>query len=305
MMVWERHHEEDKPLRFKRIYVEITNVCNLSCPFCPPTGRARRFMTAEEFDSILAAARPYANYVFLHVRGEPLCHPDLAGLLEICARRDFLANITTNGTLLPARGEILLRARALRQVNVSLHSFGGPDGGRGYVEGVLDFAGRATRETGMAVALRLWNMSGEDEKDRALGRNRELLDAIASRFGTGTIEDRMHGERGIRIGERLYLNHGREFVWPSLDQPVFHERGFCLGGKNQLAFLCDGSVVPCCLDAEGVMSLGNAFETPLEEILEGGRLRALTEGFERRVAVEELCKRCGYRMRFGVRQRKK
>ena len=290
--------------RFQRIYVEILNQCNLHCPFCPPTGRARRTMTAEEFDHVLSQAHPYANYVYLHVRGEPLLHPELADILESCKNRSFFANLTTNGTLLPQRQEMLLAAPALRQVNVSLHSFGGkPQAEQAYLQGVLRFAAAAVG-AGKAVALRLWNMGGDDETDRLRDKNRLLLDEIDRFFHTGPIEDVLHGSRGLRIDEKLYLNHGVQFEWPTLEAPEVGEKGFCMGGRKQLAVLADGTVVPCCLDAEGSIPLGNVLKTPLSDILDSPRLTAMTEGFDRRNVVEPLCRRCSYRMRFGCRMRR-
>jgi len=261
-------------------------------------------MTPEEFDRVLGEAQPYANYVYLHVRGEPLMHPQLEEILALCEKWAFQANITTNGTLLPQRQELLLQAGALRQVNVSLHSFGGREQAeRAYLDGVMKFAQAAAAE-GKAVALRLWNMAGNDGLDRERDKNRVLLDAIDAAFHTGPVEDILHGSRGIKIGEKLYLNHGVQFQWPSMDLPEVGERGFCMGGRRQLAVLADGTVVPCCLDAGGNICLGNLFGQPLREILVSGRLKVMTEGFDRRQVKEPLCRRCSYRMRFGCRMRR-
>ena len=290
--------------RFQRIYVEILNQCNLRCSFCPPTGRKPRIMSPEEFDRVLGEAHPYANYVYLHVRGEPLMHPQLNEILDLCEKWAFQANITTNGTLLPQRQALLLQAGALRQVNVSLHSFGGREQAeRAYLDGVMEFA-KAAVSAGKAVALRLWNMAGDDGLDRERDKNRVLLDAIDAAFGTGPVEDILHGSRGIKIGEKLYLNHGVQFQWPSMDLPEVGDRGFCMGGRRQLAVLADGTVVPCCLDAEGKIPLGNLFEQPFGDILASRRLRTMTEGFDRRRVEEPLCRRCSYRMRFGCRMRR-
>ena len=86
---------------FKRMYLEITNVCNLRCAFCPGTNRPQRFMTPEEFRQLAARLRPYGTYLMLHVMGEPLLHPQLAELLDIAGALGFRVCLVTNGTLLP------------------------------------------------------------------------------------------------------------------------------------------------------------------------------------------------------------
>ena len=83
------------------MYLEITNVCNLRCAFCPGTQRPRRFMTPEEFRQLAARLRPYGTYLMLHVMGEPLLHPQLAELLDIAGVLGFQVCLVTNGTLLP------------------------------------------------------------------------------------------------------------------------------------------------------------------------------------------------------------
>ena len=73
----------------------------------------------------------------------------------------------------------------------------------------------------------------------------------------------------------------------------------CIRDREQLAVLSDGTVVPCCLDHEGDIPLGNLLERDLEDILRGPRARALYDGFSRRRPSEALCRRCGYARRFG------
>ena len=58
-------------------------------------------------------------------------------------------------------------------------------------------------------------------------------------------------------------------------------------------------MIPCCLDGEGVINLGNVDDTDFGEIITNERSTNIIEGFSRREAVEELCRKCGYRKRFG------
>ena len=108
--------------KYSRVYVEITNTCNRSCSFCPGTKRPRRRMTTSEFSTVCERLKPVTDYIYLHVMGEPLSHPDIAELIEIASARGFKVAITTNGTLLPKVGDAILGS-SIYKVNISLHSF--------------------------------------------------------------------------------------------------------------------------------------------------------------------------------------
>lgn len=294
--------------RFKRLYVEITNVCNLDCSFCTKTTRPPRFMTIGEFEHILREAQPYCDHVYLHVKGEPTLHPKLGDFLEVCEEFGYAANITTNGTLLNDHRTDIIGKKALRQVNISLHSLLGIPSKLGmnnelylmkYLNDIVAFIKRIRAQTNTNVTLRLWNMEDDDCSNQERQRNRIILDVLEREFDIGPIEDKLHGSRGIKIGTRFYLNHGIVFDWPSLEAKIVGERGYCLGLRSQLGILVDGTVIPCCLDGDGILNLGNVLKEPLEEIIRAPRSLQLLKGFTHRTCTEELCKRCGYRDRFG------
>lgn len=278
---------------FKRAYVEITNSCNLRCAFCPGTVREKRFLTPGEFRIMAEKLRPATDYLYLHVMGEPLLHPELEEILNIAGERGFRVCITTNGTLLPQKQEILLRAPALHKVSVSLHSFEGNDGGdmTDYLAGAWDFCEKAA-QGGTLCALRLWNEGGQNS------RNREITAFLSEKCGVDIEHLPCDRNGNRRLRENIYLESAEKFDWPTLDT---EERGteFCHGLRRQIAVLCDGTVVPCCLDGEGKIPLGNLLEQELEEILHSPRARAVCEGFSRRQPAEELCRKCGYATRFN------
>ena len=277
-------------MRFRKVYLEISNLCNLSCAFCPGTKRQKRAMTEAEFSRLLPKLRPYTDFLYFHLMGEPLLHPKLERFLELAHRAGFRVILTTNGTLLPKRQELLLRSDGLHKVNISLHAFEANDltiPFRDYLEGCFAF-GKAA-EGKKIVAYRLWNQGGLEEK------NQEILTVMKRYFPTAWTEDR----RGIRIGEKIFLEYGDKFDWPDLTAPDGGERVFCQGLRDQIGVLCNGTVVPCCLDHEGDIALGNLLEQSMEEILQSPRAQAIYDGFSRRTAAEELCRRCGYARRFG------
>lgn len=274
---------------YSRVYVEITNLCNRSCSFCPGTVRAGRQMSVEEFKAAAGKLRGVTQYLYYHLMGEPLTHSDLPEMIRIAGGMGFKSAVTTNGTLLPRRGQALIDA-GVYKVNISVHSFedGAEEDYVNYIQGCLDFAARASA-AGVLTVLRLWNQGCDD------GRNKKTLALMQEYFP----EPWKTEPRGTRIRDRLYLEYGDRFQWPDMTAPDQGERVFCYGLKDHFAVLCDGRIVPCCLDREGEITLGNIFTDEVEATLASPRARAMREGFACRKASEELCRRCGYARRFG------
>ena len=277
-------------MRFQKVYVEISNLCNLSCAFCPGTKRPKRAMTEEEFTHILPKLRPYTDFLYFHLMGEPLLHPQLGTFLELANDAGLKVILTTNGTLLEKQQTLLLSSPALHKVNISLHAFEANDLDmpfEEYLHRCFEF-GKAA-EGKVLIAYRLWNNGGAD------ALNEQIQTMLAQYFPGNWVQER----RGTRIGQRIYLEHGDKFDWPDLSATDGGEQVFCYGLRDQLGVLCDGTVVPCCLDHEGDLALGNLFRQDMAEILSAPRARAIYEGFSNRKAAEELCRRCGYARRFG------
>lgn len=277
----------------KRAYVEITNVCNLHCEFCPGTRRAGRFMPPEMFHAIAEKLRPHVSYVYLHVMGEPLLHPQLADILEIAAELGLRVCVTTNGTLLAERAALLLSAPALYKLSVSLHSAEGNGAGdlTGYLTAVWDYVLPASK-AGTICALRLWNIGGADT------RNEEILSFLEAKLGAPPLSLPQPRLGSWKLSGRLYLEQAERFDWPDLSAPETDTK-FCLGLRDQIAVLADGTAVPCCLDHEGDIPLGNLLEQDLTEILNSPRAQAIYQGFSQGKPVEPLCRRCGFARRFG------
>ncbi|MGM9944881.1 MAG: radical SAM/SPASM domain-containing protein [Lysinibacillus sp.] len=287
---------------FKKVYIEITSVCNLACSFCPPTQRAKGLIKVEQFEKILDQIRPHTKYIYLHVKGEPLLHPRIDQLLDAAHERGFKVNITTNGTLIKKQREKLLGKPALRQMNFSLHSFDGHEGSENrekYLGDILEFV-RDAREHNVIFSYRLWNLQRDDQTDVDRRKNAETLDILEQEYNLSfKIEERVEPGKGVKIAPNVYLNQDHEFKWPSLLEPEYTGKGFCHALRSQAAILVDGTVVPCCLDGEGVINLGNVNEQSFSHIVESDRANNLVDGFSRREAVEELCRKCGYRQKFG------
>lgn len=274
---------------YSRIYVEITNICNMRCSFCHGHSRIPRRMTQEEFSRILRQLQGKTRYVYYHLMGEPLTHPDLPLFLQMAKEQGFKSVITTNGTLLHKRGQALLSA-GVHKVSISLHSFEENDeaGYQAYLRQVAQFAAMAA-DVGTLVSFRLWN-KGCDE-----GRN-----ALAEAFLRSNLSgDWQENSRGYRVRDGIYLEYGDRFAWPDREAQIRSDRVYCYGMQDHFGILCDGTVVPCCLDSDGVIALGNVFSQDLTGILESPRAKAIAQGFKNRRPTEDLCRRCGFAARFG------
>ena len=287
--------------RFKKVYIEITNVCNLSCNFCPKTKRKLQFMDEESFKKVIKSIKPYTDYIYLHLMGEPFLNKNLEKFLDIAYENGLKVNITTNGTLINKVKDILINAKALRQVNISLHSFEANDSEiklEEYVSNICDFILDANENSNIICSMRLWNMDSKELK-ACNELNRDIISMLEEGLKIPfSLKERLLESNGIKIRKNIYLNMAEKFEWPNIDKDNEDIEIFCYGLRDQIGILVDGTVVPCCLDSEGNISLGNIFENSLGEILDSSRAKNIYDGFSRRCAVEDLCKRCGYAKRY-------
>ena len=264
-----------------RCYIEITNTCNLDCHFCPKHQRKRRQLSAEEFDLLMDKVRGKVCFLYFHLMGEPLLHPLLPQFITMAREKGFKTVLTSNGTLLHRAMNLL--DTLPHKVQLSLHSHESNARGElsSYMEEVMNFATQAAAK-GTCVVLRLWNQGGMDKE------NEQVMDYIAEYV------PRPWKERpdGFRLCDNLYLEFDRKFEWPSANASSAKREVFCKALLKQIGVLSDGSLVPCCLDHNGDVVLGNLFHQSLEEILSSPRAQAMIEGFQHHTATEALCQNC-------------
>lgn len=264
-----------------RCYIEITNTCNLDCHFCPKHQRKRRQLSAEEFDLLTDKVRGKVCFLYFHLMGEPLLHPLRPQFITMAREKGFKTVLTSNGTLLHRAMNLL--DTLPHKVQLSLHSHESNARGElsSYMEEVMNFATQAAAK-GTCVVLRLWNQGGMDKE------NELVMDYIAEYV------PRPWKERpdGFRLCDNLYLEFDRKFEWPSANASSAKREVFCKALLKQIGVLSDGSLVPCCLDHNGDVALGNLFHQSLEEILSSPRAQAMIEGFQHHTATEALCQNC-------------
>ena len=275
--------------RFKKIYVEITNKCNLSCTFCSPLKRSNKELTVDEFKTIITKVKPYTDYIYLHVKGEPLLHSNLDNILSVCDKENIKVNITTNGTFLNNKKDILNNHLCIRQINISLHCENNYDN---YFEKVFDTCYYLSNK--MFISYRIWNLS-----DLTLDKkSTDIVNKIIDYYKLETnIVDKIYKDKEIKIFNNTYVNKDNLFTWPD-NSNGFDLDGKCYGLNTHIGVLVDGTVVPCCLDGNGEINLGNIFEEELDIILNKEIVEKMIEGFKNGKSICKLCKNCNFRNRF-------
>ena len=274
--------------RFAKIYVEITNVCNLSCSFCSKSHLPKREMSVDEFKIVVDKIKNYTDSVYLHVKGEPLLHTKLEEILKICSNNNIKVNITTNGTLLDKKKTLLLKY-PIRQINVSLHS---ENNVSNYYESVFTTCDELSKKT--TIIYRIWTLPSL----RLDNLSTHIVDKIKKHYSlSNDIVDKIITDKNVKITDNIYLDKDYEFEWPKITS-LKSNVGTCLGTRSHIAVLSNGDVVPCCLDSEGIIKLGNIFHQELDEILNSELFQKINNGFKNKQVVCELCRSCTFRERF-------
>jgi len=106
-------------------------------------------------------------------------------------------------------------------------------------------------------------------------------------------------KKSFPLGGRFSMHFDSRFRWPNMNDQVLGQIGFCHALTSHIAIHADGRVVPCCLDKEAKINLGNIFETDFSEILKSSRLLNMKAGFARGELCESLCQRCEFIQRFS------
>lgn len=271
--------------KFKKIYIEITNICNLSCSFCSIDSRVKETITLEKLEKLLKNINDYTDYVYLHVKGEPLLHQELDKILDLCMKYNKKVNITTNGTLLKDKQKELSHP-AVRQINLSLHSENQKDN---YLENIFKTVDNLKEKI---VIYRFWTM----DNNLLNTKSTEIVNNIIKYYNLSPeIVEKIRTDKHIKIRDNLYIDKANEFIWPNLNNDYYNDKGMCYALKDQLAILVDGTVVPCCLDSDGIINLGNIYKQSLGEIINSDRYQKMKTNFSNRKACEELCKHCSFK----------
>lgn len=287
-------------MQFHRVHIEVTNICGLACSFCPPKTNPSKTMPLAFFEEVLMQLQPYTKTLAFHVMGDPLTLSNLEEYLDIADKHGFEVELTTSGYYLGKTDIQTLFHRAVRQLNISLNSFNKNSLNMSfeeYINSVLKVCSQKTEHYPKPfVNLRLWNL---DDICSEAQYNKMLFERLGSFFRSDIDEEQIYKEKvkSIRLAPKVLLNFEGYFEWPSLASSHSSD-GTCYGLTSHFGILANGTVVPCCLDGDGVINLGNLHENTLKEVLNSKRAQNMIEGFKNFKAVEELCKKCSYKDRF-------
>ena len=279
-------------MKFNHIYIEILNYCQFNCSFCPKTKRPKTALTPSEFKHIVIQVKEYTDTIYLHVLGEPLLHEQLDEILQITEDYNLKVNITTNGYAINDAKHILFKHSNIRKINFSLHSVEDVNhksiSETEYMNNILAFTSEAINHN-ITVIYRLWDTNKKDNT---------MLSLLKEAYPDFEFNHEVSPQNGHKLAYRVFLHQANIFKWPIQSTKEAEQNGYCLGLKTHIAILSDGTVVPCCLDSEGQINLGNIFKTPLTDILQGELATSIKVGFQNHKAIHKLCKKCSYKDRF-------
>ncbi len=270
--------------RFSKIFVEITNICNLNCSFCSIDDLPKREMNIDEFNLIANQIKEYTDNICLHIKGEPLLHSKLDEILSICERNKLNIRITTNGTLLSKKKDILLKHK-IKQINISLHSENNIEN---YFEDIFNTCDELSKKT--TIIYRMWTLPNKISTVivNKINEHYHLSDRLIKEIDS---------KKNIKIRENIYIDKDYEFNWPKITNKK-SDIGTCLGTKTHIGILSNGNVTPCCLDSGGIINLGNIFNETLSDIIHSEMFKKINNGFKNNKIVHELCQSCTYRNKF-------
>lgn len=261
---------------FKKIYLEVTNNCNLNCSFCIGNKRDKKFIDVEQFKLILEKLKEYTKYLYFHVMGEPLLHPNINELIDL-GSKDFFINITSNGYLIKK----IENNKNIRQINLSLHSYD-ERYNKSFEEYMNDIFSSVDKLVlnNTYVKYRVWVNS--EYKERILAKLNEKYNV--------NIGD----NKSLKLADNIYYEVESEFIWPSMDNDYYNEVGSCRGLRDHIGILVDGTIIPCCLDSAGIINLGNIYKQDLNDIISSDLFKEMKQGFLDNKKVHELCRKCNF-----------
>jgi radical SAM protein with 4Fe4S-binding SPASM domain len=288
-------------MKFYRIYIELTNVCGLSCSFCPTKELPSKEMDLLFFESVINQAKNYTKEIACHVVGDPLTQSNLNDYLDIIHKYGLKAILTTSGYFLKKHSYDTLFHPCVKQINISLNSFNKNDTSLTfdqYIRPILNLCkAKLDRKEDLFINLRVWNL---DEMMSERTFNATLFSKLNETFDTSLLLESIYEERpkSIRLDSKVLVHFDNYFEWPSLKNKNYGD-GTCQGLQSHIAILASGKVVPCCLDCDGIIELGDLHKESLADIIVSKRAHSMLSGFKEGKAVEELCQKCSYKDRFN------
>ncbi|MCQ2705519.1 SPASM domain-containing protein [Helicobacter pylori] len=276
---------------FKKIYIELSDICGLQCSFCPNPKNIRGVMPLELFEKVCKEAAPLTQMITLHVLGDPCKLKNLNHYLSAARRFSLKVDLVTSGAYW-CDFETLLQD-VIYQISISLDA--GLDNHNKlnqhrYIQKILEFCRyKCEKNSEVFLNLRI--------QDSTLDKHQNLIKPFLESFECISLETLISQGR-VRLFKKSFLNIQKTFKWPNLNapNPLNQESKipYCYGLIKQIAILSNGVVVPCCMDTQANINLGDLNHTPLKDILKSQKAMAIKTHFLKGEALEPLCKNCSY-----------
>ncbi|WP_324292401.1 radical SAM/SPASM domain-containing protein [Halarcobacter sp.] len=279
----------------------MTNICNLKCSFCPPKILPNKTMSLDVFKNINTQLKNITKELAYHIVGDPLIISNLEKYLDISFESDLKVNITTTANNLEKGHFDTLMHQAIKQINFSINSYNANSHKKSldeYLKPILDFLDYAiNKKQHFFINLRIWNL---DDSMSAKEFNRSVFEKINKKFSLNLDIEEIYKNRpkNIKIARMVFFNFDDYFEWPDLSNDFISNTGKCYGLDSHFGILSSGDVVPCCLDKDGIINLGNINNDKISDILNTKRVKDIQNGFKNGKVIEELCQKCDYRRRF-------
>lgn len=262
-------------MRFNRIYVELSNICNLNCSFCSKDKRKKRSLSIEEFEYIIKQIKPYTNLIYLHVKGEPLLYRDIDKVFELTYKYKINLKITTNGIYLDKYIDLINKYPNIKQINISLMC---ENNDKNYLKKMFDLADKIKT----TIVFRVWLNNNQSN---------DVISMVLNHY------KKNNDGKNIKLNDHIYLDKDIEFTWPN-NGISNYKNGICYGTRTHIGILSNGNVVPCCLDSEGILSFGNIFERNLNEIIESSDFIDFNNKIKNGIMPSDLCLKCNFKERL-------
>ena len=328
---------------FRKVFIELTNHCNMSCDFCPDSimTRKRGFMDLDLAKRIIneLSEKDMTRSIDFHLMGEPMLHPHYAELATYVHEKGLNAVLYTNCTLLnkknisklvsiPLSGMVLSvqSSNAGAFINRRARNINFED----YIKGVESFV-HSWINSRNRTPLSIHYMTGlqDNSPGKELIKNRqECIDILSywrdflHKIDPDSVEkyhflpkvnlNNLWSQYMIYPGISVFFKYCHTWdgqMLPAGYQVRPNSRGICkeIIDRNKMssfAILWNGETTYCCSDYDGSLELGNVSGRSIEDVYFGDKASHIRDMAEKEKIVHPTCQSCRGRV-YDIKSGKK
>lgn len=275
-------------LRHPEVRYEVTDHCNAECIMCPrdihKLGREHGIMSFDNYKKSLDEVIELGcQQIVLTGFGEPLVDKQLEKKVEYAKGRGLRTYIISNGSLLTKKRATNLIRAGLDELRISFYGMR-----------------KETYETvmaGLKFDVTMKNLLGFLNIREELGFKRPRLELNWLELPENAEDTESFQEYwepradAIEIWKPHNFGDGRSYRERFDEVALKNTCGRPENGPLQIQW--NGEVIPCCYDYNNQIVLGNAFEQPVLEILNGEKYELLRLAHrEKKFALFPFCNQC-------------